>query len=70
MTDATDSRLPEFGVVLAAAGSGNRFGAPKHLVNLAGKPLLFHSLEAFENMPEITEFVVVVPASDVTRVSL
>ncbi|MGH9339162.1 MAG: 2-C-methyl-D-erythritol 4-phosphate cytidylyltransferase [Acidobacteriota bacterium] len=50
------------GLVLAAAGSGSRFGAqiPKQFTLLQGKPLYFHSLEAFS--PFLSEGVLVVPA--------
>jgi 2-C-methyl-D-erythritol 4-phosphate cytidylyltransferase len=48
-----------WGAVLAAAGRGVRFGRPKQLVELAGKPMLAWSFDVFASMPEIDEIVVV-----------
>ena len=51
------------GVVLAA-GKGNRFtgDTPKQFLDLAGKPVLLHSVLAFESSDCIDGIVVVVPA--------
>jgi len=48
-----------WGAVIVAAGRGTRFGRPKQLVELAGKPMLAWSVETFASMPEIAEIVVV-----------
>lgn len=45
--------------VIAAAGRGTRFGRPKQLVELAGKPLVAWSIETFAAMPEIVDLIVV-----------
>jgi 2-C-methyl-D-erythritol 4-phosphate cytidylyltransferase len=52
--------------VIAAAGSGERLGAggPKAFVELAGRPLLEWSLEAFRAAATITEIVVAAPPSE------
>jgi 2-C-methyl-D-erythritol 4-phosphate cytidylyltransferase len=49
--------------VIAAAGSGERLGAggPKAFVELAGRPLLDWSLDAFSSAQSIAEVVVAVP---------
>ena len=49
--------------MIAAAGSGQRLGAggPKALVDVAGRPLLDWSLEAFRAAPSIEELVVATP---------
>jgi len=49
--------------VIAAAGSGQRLGAggPKAFVELAGRPLLDWSLDAFRAAESIAEIVVAVP---------
>jgi 2-C-methyl-D-erythritol 4-phosphate cytidylyltransferase len=49
--------------VIAAAGSGERLGAggPKAFVELAGRPLLDWSLDAFRGAASIAEIVVAVP---------
>ena len=45
-----------------AAGRGTRFGRPKQLVDVAGKPMLWWSLRTFSEMPEVDEIVVVTEA--------
>ncbi|MEF3169132.1 MAG: 2-C-methyl-D-erythritol 4-phosphate cytidylyltransferase [Deltaproteobacteria bacterium] len=49
--------------IIVAAGSGTRFGAgvPKQFVTLAGRPLLFWSIFAFADIPEVEEIVAVIP---------
>ncbi len=54
--------------LVAAGGAGLRFGGTKQLARLCGKPLLLHSLEAFEACPGLSGCVVVVPAGLLTRV--
>jgi 2-C-methyl-D-erythritol 4-phosphate cytidylyltransferase len=56
------------GLVLAAAGSGSRFGAsvPKQFLPLDGVPLYLRALEPFE--PHVAEAVIVAPADWVERV--
>ncbi|HEY0381322.1 MAG TPA: 2-C-methyl-D-erythritol 4-phosphate cytidylyltransferase [Candidatus Elarobacter sp.] len=48
-----------WGAVIVAAGHGVRFGGPKQLVDLGGKPMVAWSIEAFAAMPEISELVIV-----------
>ena len=52
---------PKYGLIVAA-GQGHRFGGYKQLAQLAGKPVLIHSVRAFERCPQILGFVVVAPA--------
>ena len=49
--------------VIAAAGLGRRMqkDIPKAYLPLAGKPILIHTLEVFEKVPEVNEVLVVVP---------
>lgn len=49
------------GFILAAGGSGSRFGEPKQFKSLKGKPLFTYSLDVILTIPELTEIVVVVP---------
>lgn len=49
------------GIVVVAAGSGQRFGARKQFAPLAGKPLLAYCLEAFDAIESIAARVVVLP---------
>lgn len=55
--------------VVVAAGSGTRFGSavPKQFLELAGKPLIIHTLERFERCPVIDEIILVLPAADIER---
>jgi 2-C-methyl-D-erythritol 4-phosphate cytidylyltransferase len=48
--------------VIVGGGSGNRFGGDKLTEMLAGKPLIAHTLAAFEAAPDITAIVLVVPS--------
>jgi 2-C-methyl-D-erythritol 4-phosphate cytidylyltransferase len=48
-----------WGVVIAAAGRGSRFGRPKQLIDLGGKPMLAWSFDVFASMPEVDEIVIV-----------
>lgn len=51
--------------VLLAGGTGSRVGAgiPKQLIEVAGRPLLEHSLATFHEHPDIDEVVVVMAES-------
>jgi 2-C-methyl-D-erythritol 4-phosphate cytidylyltransferase len=53
--------------IIVAAGSGTRFGSktPKQFLEILGKPLIIHTLFAFENCPHI-DSVVLVLSSDET----
>jgi 2-C-methyl-D-erythritol 4-phosphate cytidylyltransferase len=57
-----------WGAVIVAAGRGTRFGRPKQLVELAGKPMVAWSIEAFATMPEISELVIVTEPEFVERI--
>jgi 2-C-methyl-D-erythritol 4-phosphate cytidylyltransferase / 2-C-methyl-D-erythritol 2,4-cyclodiphosphate synthase len=46
--------------VILAAGSGNRFGGDKLALLLAGKPVWWHSYQAFRQHPFIAEVILVV----------
>jgi 2-C-methyl-D-erythritol 4-phosphate cytidylyltransferase len=52
--------------IIVAAGSGKRFGTkiPKQFVELAGKPLLIHTLQRFDDCDEIGEIVLVLPSNE------
>jgi 2-C-methyl-D-erythritol 4-phosphate cytidylyltransferase len=63
-------KIPQTGVILAAAGEGRRLGSrlPKALVPLAGTPLFLHSLRTFAALPFVKEIAVVLPAEWVDRI--
>jgi 2-C-methyl-D-erythritol 4-phosphate cytidylyltransferase len=48
-----------WGAVVVAAGRGTRFGRPKQLIEIAGRPMLAWSVTTFSAMPEIERVVVV-----------
>lgn len=48
--------------VLLAAGSASRFGAPKQLAVLDGRPLITHALDALLGVAAVSEVLVVVGA--------
>jgi 2-C-methyl-D-erythritol 4-phosphate cytidylyltransferase len=52
--------------IIAAAGQGTRMAGkrPKQFLELAGTPILFHTLQAFEECDAIHEIIVVIPAGD------
>ena len=52
--------------IIAAAGQGTRMAGkrPKQFLELAGTPILFHTLKAFEECDLIHETIVVIPAQD------
>jgi 2-C-methyl-D-erythritol 4-phosphate cytidylyltransferase len=49
----------KFCAVVVAAGRGTRFGQPKQLIDIAGKPMLWWSLHTFAQMDEVSGVLVV-----------
>lgn len=58
MSDIKDA---VFSVVIAAGGSGTRFGTevPKQFTEVNGLPVIAHTISKFENCPLISEIVIV-----------
>jgi len=52
--------------IIAAAGAGTRMASdrPKQFLQLAGRPLIFHTLQPFEACENIHEVIVVLPAEE------
>jgi 2-C-methyl-D-erythritol 4-phosphate cytidylyltransferase len=52
--------------IIAAAGSGTRMASdrPKQFLQLAGMPVIFHTLKPFEQCDSIQEVIVVLPAEE------
>ncbi len=61
--------MPKFTAVILAAGSGSRMHSdtPKQYMELSGKPLICHTIEAFERSA-VDEIVLVVTPGDVEYV--
>lgn len=57
--------------VILAGGTGQRFGAdmPKQFIKLAGKPIIGHTLDVFENNRSINSIVIVVNQDFVDRMN-
>ena len=57
--------------IIAAAGQGSRMGGKraKQFLELAGKPIIIHTIQAFEACEAIQEIIVVLPPADVTGFS-
>ncbi|MBK7513015.1 MAG: 2-C-methyl-D-erythritol 4-phosphate cytidylyltransferase [Chloracidobacterium sp.] len=55
--------------IIVAAGSGTRFdsASPKQFLDLAGKPVLLHSLQSFQDSSVIDEIIVVVGNEHIDR---
>lgn len=53
--------------IIVAAGSGRRFGSetPKQFLKLAGKQIIFHTLERFENCVLVNEIILVLSESEI-----
>ncbi len=53
--------------IIVAAGSGTRFQAekPKQFLEIAGKPLIFHTLDIFEKCSSIDEIVLVLSSNEI-----
>ena len=53
-------------VIIVAAGMGTRMGAKttKQLIDLGGRPILWHTIKAFEGMVDINEIILVVKAEE------
>ncbi|MEX1025659.1 MAG: 2-C-methyl-D-erythritol 4-phosphate cytidylyltransferase, partial [Planctomycetota bacterium] len=78
MTTAANTAAPralDTAAILVAAGSSTRMRLPgqstaprKPWLELGGRPLLAHVVDAFEAAPSIAELIVVAHADDVERV--
>jgi 2-C-methyl-D-erythritol 4-phosphate cytidylyltransferase len=55
--------------IIAAAGQGSRIGSKraKQFLELAGIPIIFHTLRAFQKCETISEIVVVLPPEDTSE---
>lgn len=58
------------GVIIAAAGSGTRMGGskPKQLIEIGGKPILFHTLRRFEKAASVDNITIATTEENLTFV--
>jgi len=62
-------KLKRCGAVIVAAGSASRMGGiDKILTDLKGKPVIVHTVEAFQTCPAISEIVVVTASEKLEKV--
>ena len=54
--------------IIPAAGLGKRFGAEKQFLELSGRPVLVHTLQAFEDAPSVASVCVAVPKAEIDSV--
>jgi len=56
--------------VILAGGSGKRMGSslPKQFLKIGGKPIIQHSIEAFENHPQIDEICIVINSGFISEI--
>ena len=57
-------------VIIPAAGMGTRMGAVKQLLILKDRPVLSHTLAAFEEHEEINEIILVAPAESMEEIQI
>jgi 2-C-methyl-D-erythritol 4-phosphate cytidylyltransferase len=52
--------------IIVAGGNGRRFGGTtkKQFIEICGKPILYHSIDAFEKCKLVSEIVLVLPAEN------
>ena len=57
--------------VIAAGGTGTRMnaGIPKQFLEIAGKPVLLHTVESIASIEEITQIIVALPAEHIAAAS-
>lgn len=54
--------------LIVAGGSGKRFGSgtPKQFLNIKGKPILMHTIEAFYNADSKTDIIITLPKEQIS----
>ena len=72
MAERQARRRKKVGVVIPAAGAGLRMGGslPKQFLRLGRRPIIVHTLAAFDRHPEVTQIVVVTSPAHLRRVAL
>lgn len=59
----------KWAAIIAAAGSGTRFGQPKQLIEIAGLPMIAWSMRTFHAIPEICALIIATEPEHVEAVS-
>ncbi len=58
-----------WGVAIVAAGRGERFGGPKQLAQIAGRPMIAWSIATFGAMPEFVDLAIATEAEHVEAIA-
>jgi 2-C-methyl-D-erythritol 4-phosphate cytidylyltransferase len=66
MERETQKPMPKIFALVLAAGQGTRIGdaVPKHYIPVAGKPMMFHSIETLASVPRVDRVLVVLAPMD------
>jgi len=66
MEAALEKPMPKIYALVLAAGQGTRIGdaVPKQYITIAGKPMMFHSIEAIASVPRVERVFVVLSPLD------
>ena len=71
MSASADPDPPQLGVVVVGAGSGTRLGGvDKAFMDVAGEPMLAHSVAVFESLEIVAAIVLVVAPSRIGDANL
>ncbi len=57
--------------IIVAAGSGTRFNSqrPKQFLEVLGKPVIIHTIERFEDCPDVSEIILVLAEEEIAEFS-
>ncbi|MBN2338321.1 MAG: 2-C-methyl-D-erythritol 4-phosphate cytidylyltransferase [Acidobacteria bacterium] len=69
MSDTRTLSRPRAAAVIAAGGTGTRMnaGVPKQFLEIAGRPILCHTVERMAALPQVRAIVVALPAGHIPR---
>jgi 2-C-methyl-D-erythritol 4-phosphate cytidylyltransferase/2-C-methyl-D-erythritol 2,4-cyclodiphosphate synthase len=69
MDTPTKTRQLKAAVVIAAGGTGTRMnaGVPKQFLQIAGKPILLHTIETISSLQEVTQIIIALPPEHIAE---
>jgi 2-C-methyl-D-erythritol 4-phosphate cytidylyltransferase / 2-C-methyl-D-erythritol 2,4-cyclodiphosphate synthase len=67
VTVIPDHHSMKVAAVIAAGGAGTRInaGVPKQFLEIAGKPILLHTIERISSLEEVTQIIIALPADHI-----